>query len=67
MKNTEVPQLMSLKEFVKAFPHLVDINQMRNYIAHKEKNKASMWVRKIGRRLFVDVDQFFKWTKINIK
>ena len=60
MKKGENVRLQSLEHFCEAHKDLVTIKQMRNYI-YRDPD-ADMWVRRIGRRIFVDVDKFFEWT-----
>lgn len=60
------PNLQSLNEFVESNKDLVKLGSMRDWIFHREKNGADMWIRRIGRRIFIDVDKFFEWTKRKI-
>lgn len=61
--NKKIPEIQSLKDFVLTYPHLVTQNQMRNYIARRKKNGADVWIHRIGRRMFINVENFFEWTK----
>lgn len=63
MKTVKEPNLQSLEEFVQTHPKLVTMRQMRRMVANiAHNNGADMWIRRIGRRIFVDVDKFFEWT-----
>jgi hypothetical protein len=63
IKKTQEPNLMSLEEFVNTHPKLVTMRQMRRTINNAQSNQADMWIRRINRRIFVDVDEFFEWMK----
>jgi len=54
---------VSLEEFAAEHYKIANLEQLRRFIRNEHKNGASMWVRRVGRRIFVDVDKFFEWTK----
>lgn len=60
------PELQSLKDFVKTHAALVTMGAMRDWIYYSAQNGASMWIHRVGRRIFIDVDKFFQWTKRKI-
>ena len=62
-KKTEIPNLMSLEEFIKAHSSLVEMQQMRRIILNERKNGAVTFIHRIGRRIFINVDKFFEWTQ----
>jgi len=63
MKKTQKPNLLSLKDFLDANADIVTERQMRRFIQEKRKGIES-WLRYVGKRIFVDVDQFFEWIKL---
>ncbi len=63
MKKTQEPNLVALEEFVNTHPKMVTMRQMRRTIKNAQFNKADIWIRRVNRRIFVDVDQFFEWMK----
>ena len=63
MKNSLKPKYKRLKVFVSENKDIYNMAQMRNLIHFKEKNGASIWVKKISGRIFVDEDAFFQWMK----
>jgi len=55
-------KLLTLKEFCSKYK-LMGYRQMQRYIQQADANGAAMWIRRVGRKIYVDVDQFFEWTK----
>ena len=62
MKKTEKPNLLSLKDFLDSNLGIVTERQMRRFIQQKRKG-IEMWLRYVGNRVYIDVEQFFEWTK----
>lgn len=58
-----MPYLLPLKEFVSQNPMMVTMEQIYNFMRRKKKNGADIWVYKVGGKIYVDVEQFFKWAK----
>lgn len=63
MERLKYPNLQSLEDFCENHKNLVNLNQMREFIRHAEKNGAHIFIHRIGRRIFIDLDKFFEWTK----
>lgn len=63
MRKTQTPYLLSLNDFVNQNPTMVTKEQIYNFMRRKKKNGADIWVYKVGGKIYVDVDQFFKWAK----
>lgn len=63
MEKTKGPYIVSLADFVKEYPHMVNMSQMRALVRNSKTNGSSKWIRKVGVKIFVDVEQFFEWTK----
>lgn len=57
------PNLKSLKEFVEIHEDIVTMSAMRDWIFKAKDSGANMWIRRLGRRIFIDVDKFFEWTE----
>lgn len=59
-------QFMTLKQFVENNPAFT-IGGMRNYIFYEEFNglKASGAIQRIGRKILINIEKFFKWVSTN--
>ena len=57
------PNLQALAEFVNNHPKLVTLRQMRRIVSNSPQNGAELFLRRVNRRIFIDVDKFFEWTK----
>ncbi len=40
---------------------------LRHLIFHEKSNGASIWIKRIGRRVLIDEKKFFEWAKTNPK
>lgn len=56
-------KLLTLSEFCNTYK-LVSYRQMQRFIKDAEKNGAKIWLRRVGKKIFIDVDKFFEWTKV---
>jgi hypothetical protein len=63
MENKKKPNLQALEKFVEENKHLLTLRQMRDIIRREKENGAHIFIHRIGRRIFIDVDKFFEWTK----
>lgn len=61
---TDIPTLKTVKQFVAENPAFT-IGDMRNYIFFEERNglKASGAIKRIGRKVLIDVAAFYKWVE----
>ena len=57
------PNLQALAEFVNNHPKLVTLRQMRRIVSNSPQNGAELFLRRVNRRIFIDGDKFFEWTK----
>lgn len=54
-------KLLKLKDLQEKYSYLFPLSTLRYWIYKRESNGANCWIRKIGGKIFVDVDEFFKW------
>ncbi len=62
MPDIKIPNLKTVKQFVAENPAFT-LGGVRNYIFFEELNglKASGAIKRIGRKILIDVDAFYKW------
>lgn len=58
--NIDVPRMIPLSRW-EEFHSYPSMGAMRNIIFHEKTNGADQWIRRIGRKIFVNEQEFFKW------
>ncbi len=64
MSDTKLPNLKTVKQFIAENPAFT-LGGVRNYIFFEEQNglRASGAIKRIGRKILIDVDAFYKWVE----
>ena len=57
--------LLPVKKFVEKHDSFATNGGMRHLIFNKETNGFKKVIKKIGRRVLIDEDEFFEWVKEN--
>lgn len=62
MTVSNIPQFKTVKQFIAENPAFT-LGGMRNYIFFEDTNglKASGAIKRIGRKILIDVEAFYKW------
>ena len=62
MSDTKTPNLKTIRQFVADYPAFT-LGGLRSYIFFEENNglKESGAIKRIGRKILIDADAFFKW------
>ncbi len=67
-ENNNLPNLMTVNQFIETFPAFT-MGGMRSYIFKEQFNglRELKAIKRIGKKIFIDVEAFFRWVdKANI-
>lgn len=62
MESAQSPQLYTVKQFAEAFPHHTE-HSLRWLIARADQNGFERVIRRIGRKILLSVDEYFRWVE----